>query len=101
MFLSFVTVAEMLYGAELKTWGTGRRSDLDTFLGRYQLFWADEVILDVWIRMHTAMTRAGRKLDDFDSWIAATALANDLTLITHDRAFRSVPGLKVICYAPS
>jgi len=36
-----------------------------------------------------------------DAWIAATALANDLELVTHNPDdFQNIPGLKVITEAP-
>jgi len=37
----------------------------------------------------------GQLIPDNDLWIAATALAHDLTLATGDRHFERVPGLKL------
>ncbi len=41
-----------------------------------------------------ALRRAGTPVDTNDLWIAATALANDLTLVTGDTHFRHIPGLR-------
>jgi len=36
-----------------------------------------------------------RGLDENDLWIAATCLALDASLVTHDKGFKDVPGLRV------
>ncbi|MBR6154060.1 MAG: PIN domain-containing protein [Treponema sp.] len=42
------------------------------------------------------MQSHGLTLTDNDMWIAATALANNLTVITQDKHFDSIPNLTVI-----
>lgn len=37
----------------------------------------------------------GRLIPDNDLWIAATAMANDFTLVSHDDGFRHITGLKL------
>ncbi len=43
-----------------------------------------------------ALRAAGRRLDLNASWIAATAIAHELPLVTQDRDYRDVPGLDVV-----
>jgi predicted nucleic acid-binding protein len=45
--------------------------------------------------------RLGRLLSHGDAWIAATAIQNGLTLVTHDLDLADLgfPGLEVICRA--
>ena len=45
------------------------------------------------LRLH--LRRARAVLADHDLWIAATALAHDLTLVSRDRHFDRVPGLRL------
>ncbi len=42
-----------------------------------------------------ALERAGKPLSNFDTMIAAHAMAHDFTLVTNDAAFRRVPGLNL------
>lgn len=57
------------------------------------------------MRRFVAWTRAGRRraqpMPVADCWIAATALAFGLELVTHNPAdFRGIPGLAVVTEAP-
>jgi tRNA(fMet)-specific endonuclease VapC len=45
------------------------------------------------IRYHLKAT--GQPLPDNDVWIAAVAMANGYTLVSHDAAFSRIPGLKL------
>ena len=45
------------------------------------------------IKYHLKVT--GQPLPDNDTWIAAVAMANDYTLVSHDAAFTRIPGLKL------
>jgi tRNA(fMet)-specific endonuclease VapC len=45
------------------------------------------------IRYYLQMT--GQPMGENDMWIAAIALANDYTLVSHDNAFTRIPTLKV------
>ena len=99
--VSFHTVAEMMLGAEQKQWGPRRRRELAAFIQDHLLIVPKMVTIETWVRMVATMERAGYSIEERDSWIAATALANDLTLIAHDRVFRYVPNLKLICHLPN
>lgn len=40
---------------------------------------------------------AGRRMEEFDAWIAATALRHDLPLATNNRRhFEGIPGLTLV-----
>ena len=45
------------------------------------------------IRYHLKVT--GQPLPDNDTWIAAVAMANNYTLVSHDAAFARIPGLRL------
>ncbi|MCQ2130693.1 MAG: type II toxin-antitoxin system VapC family toxin [Bacteroidales bacterium] len=51
---------------------------------------------DIFGKTKALLMGAGTPVDDMDLLIASTALANDMTLVTHNiRHFSKVPGLKI------
>lgn len=56
----------------------------------------EERTADAWSELRVLLQRDGRRLDINDSWIAATAIANGLPVLTRDSDFEGVPGLAVI-----
>jgi predicted nucleic acid-binding protein len=58
-----------------------------------------EIGVDVaraWAQLRVSLRDAGRRIKVNDSWIAATALALDVPVVTQDADFDDVPGLSVI-----
>lgn len=55
-----------------------------------------EGIARVWARLRLLLREAGRRMPVNDSWIAATAMALDLPLVTQDADYVDVEGLTVI-----
>lgn len=53
-------------------------------------------IAGIWATLIVSLTQEGRRLPVNDSWIAATALAYDVPVVTQDADFDGVPGLHVI-----
>lgn len=52
--------------------------------------------LEDYAKLRAGLERKGCKLDSMDMFIAASALAEDLTLVTHNtKHFSRVPGLKL------
>lgn len=51
-------------------------------------------------RLQVALRRRGHQLHTVDALIAVTALRYDLTLLTTDRDFAAVPGLRVENWVP-
>jgi predicted nucleic acid-binding protein len=49
-------------------------------------------------RIDRELKRTGGRLGENDNWIAATARAAGLALVTRDEAFQRVPGLRVVAY---
>lgn len=56
----------------------------------------DEAVAAAWARLRVALRDAGRRMGVNDSWIAATAIALDVPLVTQDEDHLHVPGLRVI-----
>ena len=56
----------------------------------------DEHVADAWSELRLTLLALGRGMGVNDSWIAATAIANGLPLLTLDADFADVPGLDVV-----
>ncbi|MCB0976154.1 MAG: type II toxin-antitoxin system VapC family toxin [Acidimicrobiales bacterium] len=56
----------------------------------------DGQVAAVWARLRVALRDEGHRMGVNDSWIAATALAHDLAIVTQDDDFVDIPGLEVV-----
>ena len=56
----------------------------------------DDDVAAAWARLRVALRDVGRRMAVNDSWIAATAIALDVPLVTQDKDHVDVPGLRVI-----
>jgi predicted nucleic acid-binding protein len=56
----------------------------------------DEEVAGAWARLRVALRDIGRRMGVNDSWIAATAIALDVPLVTQDDDHLAIPGLRVI-----
>lgn len=91
------TRAELEHWALLHNWGPRRRSELKLFLKDYVFVEVDETVCLKWAEARAHAHRAGRPISVSDAWIAATALAYAVALVTHNPDdFKNVPGLSVI-----
>lgn len=56
----------------------------------------DGAVADAWARLRIALREANLRMPVNDSWIAATAMALDLPVVTQGDDYVDLPGLKVI-----
>lgn len=56
----------------------------------------DEDVAGAWALLRVALRDLGRRMAVNDSWIAATAIALDVPLVTQDDDHLDIPGLRVI-----
>lgn len=76
VFISVVTLAELYYGIEGMTSGS-RRNCLARWL-------RDDLVADAWGKVAARSAAAGRPIGAMDAFIAATAQAHDLILVTRN-----------------
>jgi predicted nucleic acid-binding protein len=97
LILPFAVVGEMLYGAEVRNWGSPRRQQLEQFVQRFRIEYPNYALCAIWAQLRATAGKAGRPIERQDAWIAATALYLKLPLLTHNaRHYASVLGLSVI-----
>ena len=97
--ISFQTLAELLEGGTRAGWGDARWSELNATLSTLVYFHSDEATCLRWAEIRVA--RRSQPMPVADCWIAATALAFDVELITHNpRDFVGIPNLVVITEVP-
>ena len=56
----------------------------------------DEAVADSWARLRIVLRDGSFRMPVNDSWIAATAMALEVPLVTQDEDYVDVPGLDVI-----
>jgi predicted nucleic acid-binding protein len=56
----------------------------------------DLVVASNWAQLRVALQNEGKRMPANDSWIAATAIAYDMSVLTQDDDYQDVPGLKVL-----
>jgi len=97
--VSFVTVTEMRFGAIKAGWGEIRRRSLERVLGRLVVVQPDDDLMLTCAELRASCLAAGhalgQKVHEADRWIAATAMALGVGLISSDAVFHNVPGLVV------
>jgi predicted nucleic acid-binding protein len=95
--ISFITLAELDYWATLHKWGLKRRDALEHFLQEFAIHYADRDLCRLWAEVTDRARRNGKPIECADAWIAATALALGVPLVTHNPAdYAGVEGLTVI-----
>src|SRR5579863_4674907 len=72
--ISLVTVAEVEYGMEVKSWGENRRALMRRFLDRFTLLLPDMETARIWAGIKSAREKKGRPITFADAWIASAAL---------------------------
>jgi tRNA(fMet)-specific endonuclease VapC len=95
ILLSAVTLYELMVGASTSSKPERRRSDLDRIRQVIRIipFGAGEA--EHASRIRASLQEMGRAIGPLDTLIAATAMAHDLILVTHDWAeFSRIPDLR-------
>ena len=95
--ISFITVGELYAGAERANWGQKRRHQLEEQLARYVVLPYNIEVARQFGAIRGKLAREGKPIENHDVWIAATAIAYQCSLVTHNlRHFNEIPDLIVI-----
>ena len=94
--ISAVVIGELLFGAEKsQRREQNRRTYLD-FCAPYPVLAVTQSVASEYGRIKRDLQGCGRILPENDMWIAATALASDMAVVTQDKHFSYVERLVVV-----
>lgn len=99
--LTFVSVGELLFGAQDAAWGPARIVDLRNSIRKCVILPYSERLSELWADVKVDAKRNGRPLahsrHSNDLWIAACGIYYRAPLLTGNvKHFRDVPGLEVV-----
>ncbi len=96
--VSVITIGELRLGVLAAVDGPirARRLDTLTLAEALEPLPVDRDVASVWAALRLALRDTGRRMPLNDSWIAATALAHELPVVSQDADYDNVPGLDVI-----
>jgi tRNA(fMet)-specific endonuclease VapC len=98
-FLSVISASELLHGAHRATdpaVHARRLAFVEATLARFPVLEIDLEVARAHAALWSSLAQRGEIIGVHNSWIAATCIALDLTLIAgNTREFNRVPGLKV------
>ena len=93
--ISVVTEAELRFGVARRPEAARLKTAVEEFLLRVEVLPWDSEAAQYYAWVRAALERAGQSLGNLDLMIAAQALAAQAVLVTNDRGFRRVKGLKI------
>jgi tRNA(fMet)-specific endonuclease VapC len=95
--LSFATVAELYKGAKKRGWSPERVQEMEADLQRYLVLGYDTALVRICGELLAERERSARPMEEFDAWIAATALRHAIPLATNNiRHFEGIDGLELV-----
>ncbi|HEX3979896.1 MAG TPA: type II toxin-antitoxin system VapC family toxin [Acidimicrobiales bacterium] len=96
--VSVITVGELRAGVLAAPDVATRVRRLDTFTRvlAFDPIPVDQSVAEAWAHVRVLLRDAGARLAVNDSWIAATALARGLPLVTQDADYVELPDLQII-----
>jgi tRNA(fMet)-specific endonuclease VapC len=87
-------VGELFYGAEISTKREENLKRIDTFIASLIVLTCDAHTGRKFGEVKGKLRAKGKPIPENDIWIAAVALQHDLTLVTRDKHFDHVDGLR-------
>ena len=98
IFISVVAYGELCYGAFLVRDRESEEKKIGDFLAEFNINIEPLTIeaVQVFAKARFSLNKIGKKVDNFDLLIGATAVVNDSLLVTHNsRHFVNFPGLRL------
>ena len=103
ILISFVTVAELRYGALRVGWGAKRRNELEETINAAKIVWPGHGLASEYAALRAECVAAGHglaeKSNEADRWVAATARYVKVPLVSHDALFVDAPGIELLTAA--
>jgi predicted nucleic acid-binding protein len=98
MRTSVITIGELRVGVLIASDPAVRAARLATLTRalRFEPVPIDDAVAEAWAGLRVALADTGRRMAVNDSWIAATAIAMRIPIVTQDDDFLPLAGLDVI-----
>jgi len=94
--ISTLVLAETLYGARISARARENIAQVEQFLQLVDIAVFDAASAEAYSLLQLALRKKGLPTGEIDALIAATALANDATLVTHNtKHYENVDGLRL------
>jgi len=96
--ISAITLGELRLGVlqARDAAAVSRRLSTYQLAQRFEALPVDEAVSDAWALLVSKLRAAGRRVPVNDSWIAATAIAHGIPVVTQDDDYNHMPDLDVI-----
>lgn len=91
-----IVLGELMYGAAKSAHVVQNKQNAKSFCSRYPLLGVSNIVAEFYGEIKKDLLSHGNVMPENDMWIAATALANDMTVITQDKHFEHIQNLMVI-----
>ena len=91
-----VVLGELMYGAAKSAHVVQNKQNAKSFCSCYPLLGVSNIVAEFYGEIKKDLLSHGNVMPENDMWIAATALANDMTVITQDKHFEHIQNLMVI-----
>ena len=100
ILISFITVAELRYGALRAGWGAKRRNELEETIDAAKIVWPGHGLASEYAALRAECVASGHGLaersNEADRWVAATARYVKVPLVSHDSVFVDAPGIDLL-----
>jgi tRNA(fMet)-specific endonuclease VapC len=93
--ISVITEAELRFGVARLPQATKLAIVVEEFLRRVEVLVWDSQAAQRYAQLRAALEEHGEPMGNLDLMIAAQAIAADAILVTNDRGFRKVKGLRI------
>jgi predicted nucleic acid-binding protein len=95
--ISIVTLAELQFGAYNSTQTENNLERIQYMAERTRLLDLTPTTTDIYAQIKSSLRKRGKAVDDLDIFIGATAIENDLTLVTdNERHFSRMNDLRIV-----
>jgi predicted nucleic acid-binding protein len=96
--ISAITLGELRLGVLQASGPEAASKRLSTYqlAQRFEPLAVDEPVSDAWALLVSRLRAVGRKVPINDSWIAATAIAHGIPVVSRDADYDDIPGVAVI-----
>ncbi len=95
LYFSSVTLGELLFGAECSAKKTENAAVYSDFCGELNEIKPDSKVAPYYAKIKSQLKADGHPIPENDMWIAACAIAHELTVVTADKHFSFIKGISL------